>query len=810
MPSPHSARSPRAPLSAGATATRSTRDSVGKRSMIRMSDRGPHIPHDASPKPSQPDIQKEKEVRRQQKANVPKGKGRATMFFTVQTPPTEDATIRTPHCQAAFPSRGSPFLASFKQNQRINSARQNFSDPSTTPPTSPRHSKVVQSKTPTVAAQFPVTRIEPQASRDTATLKAQCSGPSKFQNQSNQRVTKNNLKNASHKAETSNKNGLDNSPGLSVNTLLPMNELKPFLRNPIYSDSKNIRYVLKTGQASSVLIDNDKVVVMKSSRPYPHSAPSSRENSASYLAHLRRLYLKDPKDFAKANRSYGVESMKRKLLYERLEYDKRTDSILNYYSRADDVEIATAWASAVEFSRRPNTTSANTNRRLEGAKTSRPYRSPSRPTSARTRPNSARFPLERTNTAPNSGSPRDALADWGEFLKINSRSALHERQFYLRTPALGRHGVSRVVAEVPGQQEDCVCRLCQLEAEVDETSHQHDALPQVSCRQQDLTLQEHYLRGQVLPTEDTGTHTRNGKENVTNEASDVNCGQASAQKTEENNSLLHVSETNICRGYETLSTVKPDTKTGEDGEVGRTNTGNGEVAIGEIIGAKERVSRESSPPEHKSIDLSIDNQKPSSSLTSIGNPGQDVTPTRHTDTNQADTIESGAGVLVGTEATLTSNKETEEGRTRHVGLRSASMEIHLPSLRPELREETEDGDSGGVKEVSSVIRDIEDACTNVPALKDSQERDTDNCHDNMIINVSSHTVINSEYSQETNRPKSSPIKKRDSSKTTLVMQMKVAENGPAGQAVMDISTGELYVNSVHEDVVDVGDKLRST
>ncbi|GFN82413.1 hypothetical protein PoB_000891900 [Plakobranchus ocellatus] len=464
LSSPHHIKSPRTSLSAGGASK--AKDCLRKNIMDSLTDRETC---EVLYKPTNAGFQGHKDSTKQIKCYPSRGKGRATMYFTIKTSPREESPVQTSRGQAAFPSRNSPFLTSFKQQQRINSARQNFVDPSTTPPASPRRNTPRNLKIKMSETRFPVTKIETYPTSSTQP-KHDYRSP---KHKRNSRASSDAVLN---KTDTASKSAINHSSSaLSVNTLLPVHEGKPFLKNPLYSEAKNSRYILKTAQTSSVIIDNDKVLVVKQNRAYPHSAPSSRESSANYLAHLRRLYLRDPKDFAKANRHNAPESPKKKLFYERLEYEKRTDSILNYYSRADDVELATAWASAVEFSRRPNTTpSTRIYKHRDGSKSSRPHRSPSRPTSARTRPNSARFPFELADSPPSTSSPRDALGDWNEFLKINSRSALHERQFYLRTPAVGRHGVTNTVTESPRQINDSTCRLCQVQLDnnvQDEESH---------------------------------------------------------------------------------------------------------------------------------------------------------------------------------------------------------------------------------------------------------------------------------------------------------------------------------------------------
>ena len=113
--SSHSNKSPRTLVSAG-----TSRECPVELSTIRTTEKEHRNPRDSTSTKRQPVFKEKRANAGQGHVSYPKGKRRATMFFTVQTSPREDVTFQTSHSQTAFPSRNSPFLASFKQNQRIN------------------------------------------------------------------------------------------------------------------------------------------------------------------------------------------------------------------------------------------------------------------------------------------------------------------------------------------------------------------------------------------------------------------------------------------------------------------------------------------------------------------------------------------------------------------------------------------------------------------------------------------------------------------------------------------------------------------
>ncbi|RUS75936.1 hypothetical protein EGW08_016301 [Elysia chlorotica] len=818
--SPHRARSPRAPLSAGTitrsprrapmsagTATRTPGDCRVKSSTKQSTEKeqGEHQGCATSNK-RQPALQNESTIRGQRNVGQPQGKGRATMFFTVQTSPREGVGFQTSHRQTAFPSRSSPFLTNFKQNQRMNCARQSFTDPSTIPPASPRRSKARQSKMQTAGVQFPVTKFEPQVTTNvssTSSLPSRLgSGPSPVQNQNNIRAPSVRLTNTPDKPEV---RGKGETNDLSVNTLLFVNETKPFVRNPVYSEAKNQRYVLKTGQASSVLIDNDRVVVMKSATPSTQSATVSRENSASYLAHLRKLYLRDPKDFAKANRPYGPERIKKKLLFERLEYEKRTDSILNYYSREDDVEMAAAWASAVEFSRRPKTTPSNCgDRRREGAKTSRQHRSPSRPTSARTRPNSARFPLGSANsTAPNVNSPRDALEDWGEFLRINSRLALHERQFYLRTPALGHKNSVQDTIDTSVQQENCVCRLCQVEAEAGLADHEKG----YNC----LKNEEHitYLalkndhRGHILLPNDLRMQVIDGKKNVLESRKSTIYDHV--LKQEANKSKVLTSDGNseiiIANSEKSFSTKPgPDNQKPPLRKESQYVIINGEQVFEDNTGAKAGV-----------VTNSRNSQRSQKCVENLKEDGKDIQTQMFVDIESKDVIKAGnpdmredhpwssdTDGFVRAETDVKSVKGEEKVAQHKEGIQNVTREIYIPS---EPCDNLKIYENDFLEEFNSAENFNQG--TNVSVLKDPDEKVKYSKEDTNPITVPKimpESENSRNFSQKTNGldEKEDTNELSGTGEKNCTSSMVLAEKPDNGHVldpvtVMDIKTGELYV-----------------
>ena len=670
--------------------------------------------------------------------------------------------------------------------------------------------------------QFPVTKFESQVATNeynTTSLQVRHgSGSNEIKSQSNTRAPTVRLKNAVHKAEIIPRSEANVSSDLSVNTLLPVNEIKPFFRNPIYCETKNHRYVLKTGQASSVLIDNDRVVVMKSASPYPHSAPSSREGSASYLAHLRRLYLKDPKDFAKANRSYGPESIKRKLLYERLEYDKRTDSILNYYSRADDVEMATAWASAVEFSRRPKTTPSNRgSRSREGSKTSRPHMSPSRSTSARTTPNSARFPLGSSNdTAPNANPPRDALEDWGEFLKINSRLALHERQFYLRTPTLDRKCITHATADNSGEKENCVCKLCQVEAETDWANFDNAILPLINENnflkdEEHITLlamkNESAHREQILLPSDKGKQIRDEKDIV-----EVCKNVDNEQEAHENPTLTNDRKSKIIVDDErsilkNLVSANQECLLQTENITDETHAiGNGQQNVGHKIGAVARVvtDSENSQLELTLVETQTEKIRNNQSQAFVGFPNKNLIV--NAEAHQAPQCSSDIDGLLRTESGLESVRRDGKVAEPKKGVQNVGRRICVPSETLTPSDKTSNGDSMEVNVSVQASTHSNNQGTDGSAGADSDKEVKYIVEDdpNMITKISSDFEGANDCTHEESRLDVLSIEKEHAdkssekgheNKTDMMVLTEIPDKDTFGETVtvLDFKTGDLYV-----------------
>ena len=400
---------------------------------------------------------------------VAKGQGQAVMYFTVTSSrelPRHDTSHRG--TGPAFPTRQSSFVNSFKQQQRINSGRQMFQDGPLPRPHTPSLRTRSASATP-ISHQFPVTRLASFQNDKEQPLSCHSNESEGFvdgdktdeppeDSPDSGKITRNG---------SQSRRLLSKSAGMRPHTRgqLSSNNLKPFMKNPHYTDQKSRQYVVRGIDNEATLIDKDTVVFIKKDK-----RQAEYDETTNYIAQLRKLYLNEPKDLAKVNKIPKTSKDKVSLIRERMEYDKRTCHILNYYNRFNEKpQSASVRNQPSFFYSRPSV--AGRTLRAKSSRERRQPSSPSIPSPLRTRSQSARPNVTpRSHSQPYSfetfeqqqlEAKRDALVDWDVFLKINHRSTIQERsQFYLQTPVTSSH------RDATNSNPDCECQLCQIEMDM--------------------------------------------------------------------------------------------------------------------------------------------------------------------------------------------------------------------------------------------------------------------------------------------------------------------------------------------------------
>lgn len=345
--------------------------------------------------------------------------------FAGIAPHTTDDRLRAflDRKKLAFPLRNSRYLHNMKTLQRVNSARQKItSDPSTV-------TYVPSMRTKTLPA-FPVTKLSNLQRATVETREYTLSSRNNFYPVKPD--------SGSHKV-------------VAVHNIFPFDDTKSLARQ---SKDQSKKYVVNELDDATMFIDNDKIIYFRKTKPNMTQsvigsigAYSAKRNDGSYIAHLRKAYLKNPRDLAKTKEAEpDIHTIQR----ERSDYDKRVGHILDYYSG----NVCQKGRQCDESRKTP----------VQPVRTGSP-RQRIRSSSARLR---SLLSTPVAQTPPSTRScvgPVDPFEEWSLYFKLNQRSVLHEKQFYLRTPGI-RVLIPGVQNITPSDVSSCKCRLCRVEMEL--------------------------------------------------------------------------------------------------------------------------------------------------------------------------------------------------------------------------------------------------------------------------------------------------------------------------------------------------------
>ncbi|XP_046545428.1 uncharacterized protein LOC124255537 [Haliotis rubra] len=328
----------------------------------------------------------------------------------------------------AFPLRNSRYLHNMKTLQRVNSARQKItSDPSIV-------TYVPSMRAKTLPA-FPVTKLSNLQRATVETREYSLSSRNNFYQ----------IKpdTGSHKV-------------VAVHNIFPFDDSKSLARQ---SKDQSKKYVVNEMNDATMFIDNDKIIYFRKTKPNMTQSVmesigtySAKKNDGSYIAHLRKAYLKNPRDHPKPKEAEpDIHTIQR----ERTDYDKRVGHILDYYS-GNECEKG-----------RQFDVNRKTQVPVQTARTGSPRQRirSSSPRSARLR---SLLSTPVAQTPPSTRScvgHMDPFEEWSLYFKLNQRSVLHEKQFYLRTPGI-RVLIPGVQNITPSDVSSCKCRLCRVEMEL--------------------------------------------------------------------------------------------------------------------------------------------------------------------------------------------------------------------------------------------------------------------------------------------------------------------------------------------------------
>ena len=325
----------------------------------------------------------------------------------------------------SFPKRNSDYVNTFQKQRRVNSARRrlaeappspNVSAPQQTPdvPTSPRAH---------TAPVFPVTNLELQKEKQTKVSEIDPTNVKPL------RVNMNVKSKSIGEPSKVDIFQFDDTRSLTSTT----NSVNKS-RNP---DTKPKKYVVQDTSRATVYIDSGKVMYFGKSRhdltQLLKTQSLRADRNTCFLAEIRRDYLKHPKyDNNRTSVSKKTESDPRRIANERVDYNRRVEHILNYYDEDGSITQQP----------QPRPTSGQRLKSPKGARVkglSLTLSAPSRPPSRSPSPD----PLDGSN----------------DFIRLNRRLKLHERQFYLRTPGM-QHG------NVVGDLDKCRCSMCRMELQL--------------------------------------------------------------------------------------------------------------------------------------------------------------------------------------------------------------------------------------------------------------------------------------------------------------------------------------------------------
>ncbi|XP_060574497.1 uncharacterized protein LOC132732149 isoform X2 [Ruditapes philippinarum] len=325
----------------------------------------------------------------------------------------------------SFPKRNSDYVNTFQKQRRVNSARRRLAEtpPSPNVSASQQSPDISSSQRAHTAPVFPVTNLEVQKEKQ-----------SKFSgiDPSNAKPLRVNVNVKSKSVSEPSKVDIfqfDDSRSL---TSAP---------SPVYksrnSETKPKKYVVQDTNRATVYIDSGKVMYFGKSRHDLSQLLKTQslraDRNTCFLAEIRRDYLKHPKyDNGRNSSSKVTENDPRRIANERVDYNRRVEHILNYYDENGNITQPP----------QPRPTSGQRLKSPKGARVKGLSLTPSAP------------------SRPPSRSPSpDPLDGNGDFIRLNRRLKLHERQFYLRTPGM-QHG------NAVGDMDKCRCSMCRMELQL--------------------------------------------------------------------------------------------------------------------------------------------------------------------------------------------------------------------------------------------------------------------------------------------------------------------------------------------------------
>ena len=328
-------------------------------------------------------------------------------------------TFRRKNAQtASFPRRKSDYVSHFKTQRRVSSARRRLAEAPPQPaihgPTG-NQSLLTHGTRAQTAPAFPVTSAEFQ----------------KEQNRKRdiERYIENNNRSLNVRERARQKSGD------SREDVFHFDDSKSVKSVDLLSESEAIpkKYLVQETKDAIMYVDNGKVTYFKKSRHDLTALLKTQTLRADrgncFLADLRKDYLKHPKYGNKlpSDRIYKQSlTDPRVIANDRVNYNDRLERILQYYSdKESSRDIASPDRSRPTSGRRSPIKGLS----LTGA----PSRPPSPDSSSPGRPD----------------SPND-------YIRMNKRSQLHNRQFYLRTPSQ-KHAYSTK------ELESCRCYMCRVE-----------------------------------------------------------------------------------------------------------------------------------------------------------------------------------------------------------------------------------------------------------------------------------------------------------------------------------------------------------
>jgi hypothetical protein len=317
-----------------------------------------------------------------------------------------------------FPNRKSGYIDHFKTQQRVNSAKVKFSSNPPISPYSPRERA-------STAPHFPVTKFDNSSSGQeitTANVQDICS---------EHKATGGRIRtSAGRQTQTS----MDLEDAASLFT-----ESKSLLR-----DTSQRRFNVRETAEGTMYIDNGKVFFIKRSRNDPTNLLKSRTSDGGFLASIRKDYLKKPK-YITAKGEKPEQEDNTVLQHERVYYNQKVGHILDYYCRDDEDRLSIDdLAKYTRSSPRATTFSRNVSPRTSRVR--KLYIAP-----------------DQDEISPRGRSP-ELLEDpnINSYIKVNFQSKLHDRKFYLRTPAVKPDFHNLSTTDI----DNCKCGICKIEMQL--------------------------------------------------------------------------------------------------------------------------------------------------------------------------------------------------------------------------------------------------------------------------------------------------------------------------------------------------------